>query len=118
MLRLLRPGHVPRIVRHAAAHRRLRPLDRPLAVRLLQVRGRVLGGAPARAGGEYNQDQLIFSAAAQGYDTENGVVFENAGFLNVTVSTDRVTVDYVKNIKGCTEEPCSEIVTSYSVEKN
>ena len=73
---------------------------------------------PARAGGEYNQDQLTFSAAAQGYDTENGVVFENAGFLNVTVSTDRVTVDYVKNIEGCTEEPCSEIVTSYSVEKN
>jgi hypothetical protein len=73
---------------------------------------------PARAGGEYNQDQLTFAAAAQGYDTENGVVFENAGFLNVTVSTDRVTVDYVKNIEGCTEEPCSEIVTSYSVEAN
>ena len=73
---------------------------------------------PARPGGEYNQDQLTFAAAAQGYDTENGVVFQNAGFLNVTVSTDRVIVDYVKNIEGCTEEPCSEIVTSYSVEAN
>jgi hypothetical protein len=71
---------------------------------------------PSRAGGESPEHLVIQGAAWKNYDTERGVIMENAGFLNVTVTPDKVTVDYVKNIENCTEEPCSEIAHSYSVD--
>jgi hypothetical protein len=70
---------------------------------------------PSRAGGEMNEEALMLSAGRQGYDTEKGVVISAAGFLNVTVSPDQATVDYVKNIENCTQEPCREIADSYTI---
>lgn len=71
---------------------------------------------PSRAGGEWPEAQFLHGATLKNYDTEREVVIENSGFLNVTVSPNKVTVDYVKNIENCTEEPCSEIAHSYSLE--
>lgn len=71
---------------------------------------------PSRVGGEWTEAQIIQGAILKNYDTENGVAMENGGFLNVTVTPEKVRVDYVKNIENCTAEPCSEIAHSYSVE--
>jgi hypothetical protein len=70
---------------------------------------------PSRVGGEWTEAQIIQGAILKNYDAERGVALENAGFLNVTVTPDEVTVDYVKNIENCTAEPCSEIAHSYSI---
>ena len=56
----------------------------------------------------------MHGAARMGYDTENGVIFSSSGFLNVSVSPDEVTVEYVKNIYDC-DSDCGEIVDSYTI---
>lgn len=58
---------------------------------------------------------LLVAAGNQGYDYEEGVVVEGTGFVNVSVSSDEVTVEYVRNKKGCTSAPCAEIADSYSI---
>lgn len=70
---------------------------------------------PSRAGGEFSQEELMLTAGREGYDTENGVVIESAGFLNVSVTPDRAIVEYVKNIENCDGEECREIADSYTV---
>lgn len=70
---------------------------------------------PSRAAAEFNGDELMLMVGQEGYDTENGIVLDSAGFLNVSVSPDQVTVEYVKNIENCTQEPCREIADSYTV---
>ena len=57
---------------------------------------------------------VMLGAARMGYDTENGVIFSSSGFLNVSVSPDEVTVEYVKNIYDC-DSDCGEIVDSYTI---
>lgn len=70
---------------------------------------------PSRAGGEFTNEQRMLTAGREGYDTENGIFIESAGFLNVRVSPDQVTVEYVKNIENCSEAACREIADSYTI---
>ena len=65
-------------------------------------------------GGTGEPGDVMLGAARMGYDTENGVIFSSSGFLNVSVSPDEVTVEYVKNIYDC-DSDCGEIVDSYTI---
>ncbi len=56
-------------------------------------------------------------AARMGYDIENGIVISNSGFLNVSVSPDEVTVEYIKNVYDC-DRDCGEVVDSYTISAN
>lgn len=65
-------------------------------------------------GGTGETGDVMLGAARMGYDTENGIIFSSSGFLNVSVSPDEVTVEYIKNIYDC-DSDCGEIVDSYTI---
>ena len=44
----------------------------------------------------------------------NEIVKCSSGFLDVSVSPDEVTVEYIKNIYDC-ERDCGEVVDSYTI---
>ena len=54
-------------------------------------------------------------AEREGYDVENGVIHSSPGFLNVSISPDEATVEYVKTVEDCAEEDCSYVADSYSI---
>lgn len=74
----------------------------------------VLGDTSARA---------IKRAQEAGYDTVNGVVQHGSGFLKITVTPENFTVDFVRSLENaivsddCTGILCSEIATSYTVNR-
>jgi len=69
--------------------------------------------APSRPAGPGRGD-LMLGAAQKGYDLDNGVIIGNSGFLNVSVSPEEVTVEYVKNTEDCAQA-CGEIADRYTI---
>ena len=63
-----------------------------------------------KAGGD-----VISMAEREGYDVENGVIHSSPGFLNVSISPDEATVEYVKTVEDCAVEDCSYIADSYTI---
>ena len=68
-------------------------------------------------GGTGETGDVMLGAARMGYDIENGVIISSSGFLNVSVSPEEVTVDYIKNVYDC-DQDCGEVVHSYTIPAN
>jgi hypothetical protein len=72
------------------------------------------GGESSAIDGIGESFDVMLAAARKGYDTENGVIISNSGFLNVSVSPSEVTVEYIKNIYDC-DQDCGDTAHSYTI---
>ena len=54
-------------------------------------------------------------AEREGYDVENGVLHSSPGFLNVSISPEEATVEYVKTVEDCAVSDCSYVADSYTL---
>lgn len=66
---------------------------------------------PSRKGGPPNYEM----AEREGYDIENGVVHSSPGFINVSITPDLATVEYVKTVEDCAVSECSYVADTYTI---